>query len=120
MQIKQYEEAYNLNEILINQNKTANRVAFRCQLLELLNKDESTKNQCYEISAKLIKENLNTISKNDPMYSYAEFVYFLEMYRAGHNEYKAKMQTALSLIKDQSLKMNANIWYEDAISNGDK
>ena len=117
MQTKQYNNAYKLNELLINKKETANRVAFRCQLLELLDKDKSTKKECYEISAKLMKENLNKIQKNDPMYSYSEFLYFLEMYKAGHKEYREKMETALSLIKDQSLKMNANIWYEDAIFN---
>ncbi|WP_445116664.1 hypothetical protein [Acinetobacter sp. WZC-1] len=85
------------------------------QLLEFLKKEKNIKKQCYEISAKSIKKELNRISKSDPMYSYAEFTYFLEMYRAGHLEYKEKMQESLSSITDESIKINANIWYEDAI-----
>lgn len=115
-QTEQYEEAYKLNETLIKENPTTANIAFRCQILELLDKDLNIKKQCYETSAKSIKKELSSISERDPMYNYAEFVYFLEMYRAGHVEYKEKMKTALSLIEDESSKMNANIWYEDAVS----
>ncbi|OTG85262.1 hypothetical protein B9T31_12340 [Acinetobacter sp. ANC 4558] len=116
MQTKQYKNAYKLNDVQIQEDPTANRLAFRCQILELLNKEQSVIKQCYEVSAKAIKVELEQIQKNDPMYNYAEFTYYLEMYRAGHTEYKEKMRQALSSIKDESMKMNANIWYEDAVS----
>lgn len=110
-------EAYRLNESQLKENPTPARLSFRCHLMTLLNKDKNTLKQCYITSASAMKKALENLPKNDALYSYAEFAYFLEMYRAGNPEYKDKMKQSIDQMTDESIKSSATIAYEDVASN---
>ncbi|ATZ67862.1 hypothetical protein [Acinetobacter haemolyticus] len=106
--LNRYEDAYRLNEKQLAESPTsATRLTFKCQLLALLNKDKNQIVECHDNAAKQIKVELDKMSKSDPARVEGEFAYYLEMYKAGHLEYKNKMQKLISTLKDESLK----IWF---------
>lgn len=109
-------EAYILNEQQLKEKNTTSKLVFKCQLLKKLNEKQNTIQQCHEAAANAIKQDLSASQKNDPMYPFAEFSYFLEMYQAGHQEYLSKMKNSIDAMKDESMKQGALIMYEDVIN----
>ncbi|SPL69125.1 hypothetical protein [Acinetobacter stercoris] len=109
-------EAYILNEQQLKEKNTTSKLVFKCQLLKKLNEEQNTIQQCHEAAANAIKQDLGASQKNDPMYPFAEFSYFLEMYQAGHQEYLSKMKNSIDAMKDESMKQGALIMYEDVIN----
>jgi len=100
-----YKEAYELNEQQIKEKPLPQRIMFRCTLLEKLNEAKVKIQQCHETSAQLIQTELSkSSSKNDPQYREAEFVYLTEMFKAGHTDYKAKIQKFIDETKDVASK----------------
>ncbi|EXE67011.1 hypothetical protein J583_4160 [Acinetobacter baumannii 83444] len=113
-----YKEAYELNEQQIKENPLPQRIMFRCTLLEKLNEAKVKIQQCHEASAQLIQTELSkSTSKNDPQYRDAEFVYLTEMYKAGHNDYKAKIQKFIDETKDVASKDRYKSLYDADIES---
>lgn len=110
---EQFNEALNFNKKLIKKNPE--RIAFQCTLLETLDKEEYIKKQCYEESAKFMKKELDAFPRDDKNYESAEFLYFLEMYRAGHIEYKEKMKESINSMKNEDFKDTATYFYDNPI-----
>nr|EHZ7605402.1 hypothetical protein [Acinetobacter baumannii] len=113
-----YKEAYELNEQQIKEKPLPQRIMFRCTLLEKLNEGKVKIQQCHEASAQLIQTELSkSSSKNDPQYRDAEFVYLTEMYKAGHTDYKAKIQKFIDETKDVASKDKYKSLYDADIES---
>ncbi|QMS81784.1 hypothetical protein [Acinetobacter baumannii] len=117
MTLQNYDEAYALNEKQLSEkpNDLA-RLNFRCQLHTLQNKSSDVVSKCYDITAKALKAELEKPeSKKDPNYKQAEFTYLLTMYKAGHPEYKEKMQKFIEEIDDEALKTSLRTVYDSEV-----
>lgn len=113
-----YKEAYELNEQQIKEKPLPQRIMFRCTLLEKLNEAKVKIQQCHEASAQLIQTELGkSSSKNDPQYREAEFVYLTEMFKAGHGDYKAKIQKIIDETKDVASKDRYKSLYDADIES---
>ncbi|MGM1002680.1 hypothetical protein [Acinetobacter haemolyticus] len=113
-----YKEAYELNEQQIKENPLPQRILFRCTLLEKLNDAKVKIQQCHEASAKLIQTELaKASSKDNPQYKDAEFVYLTEMYKAGHTDYKAKIQSFINETIDVVAKDRYKSLYDAEIES---
>lgn len=113
-----YKEAYELNEQQIKEKPLPQRIMFRCTLLEKLNETKVKTQQCHEASAQLIQTELSkSSSKNDPQYREAEFVYLTEMFKAGHSDYKTKLQAFINETKDIAAKDRYKSLYDAEIES---
>jgi len=113
-----YKEAYELNEHQIEEKPLPQRIMFRCTLLEKLNEAKVKIQQCHEASAQLIQTELaKPADKSDPQYEDVEFVYLTEMYKAGHTDYKAKLQAFINDTKDPKAKDRYKSLYDDQIES---
>ncbi|MCU4639153.1 hypothetical protein [Acinetobacter courvalinii] len=113
-----YKEAYELNEQQIQEKPLPQRKMFRCTLLEKLNEPKVQVQQCHEASAQLIQTELaKSVNKNGPQYKEAEFVYLTEMYKAGHTDYKAKLQNFIGETKDVALRDKYKSLYDSDIES---
>ncbi len=113
-----YKEAYELNEQQIKEKPLPQRIMFRCTLIEKLNEAKVKIQQCHEASAQLIQTELSkSTSKNDSQYRDAEFVYLNEMYKAGHADYKAKIQKFIDETKDVASKDRYKSLYDEDIES---
>lgn len=120
LQNEQYQQAYDLNEKLLAQKpKALNREIFRCQLYEMMKKIPVQISNCYENSAQKVKNELTKISESDPQYLEGKFTYNLLLYRAGHHEYKQKMQELIKLIPDETVRSRFQNYYELTIEETD-
>lgn len=113
-----YKETYELNEQQIKEKPLPQRIMFRCTLIEKLNEAKVKIQQCHEASAQLIQTELSkSTSKNDSQYRDAEFVYLNEMYKAGHADYKAKIQKFIDETKDVASKDRYKSLYDEDIES---
>lgn len=113
-----YKEAYELNEQQIKEKPLPQRIIFKCTLLEKLNEAKVKIQQCHKASAQLIQTELaKSADKNDPQYKDVEFVYLTEMYKAGHTDYKAKLQVFIKDTKDPEAKDRYKSLYDDQIDS---
>ncbi|MCH7336758.1 hypothetical protein [Acinetobacter sp. NIPH 2699] len=113
-----YKDAYELNEQQIKEKPLPQRIIFRCTLLGKLNEAKIKIQQCHEASAQLIQTELaKSSSKDDPQYKDAEFVYLTEMYKAGHTDYKAKIQSFINGTKDVVAKDRYKSLYDAEIES---
>lgn len=113
-----YKEAYELNEQQIKEKPLPQRIMFRCTLLEKLNEAKVKIQQCHEASAQLIQTELaKPADKSDPQYKDVEFVYLTEMFKAGHTDYKAKLQTFINDTKDPKAKDRYKSLYDNQIES---
>lgn len=113
-----YKEAYELNEQQIKEKPLPQRIMFRCTLIEKLKEAKVKIQQCHEASAQLIQTELSkSTSKNDSQYRDAEFVYLNEMYKAGHADYKAKIQKFIDETKDVASKDRYKSLYDEDIES---
>ncbi|EHU2649441.1 hypothetical protein [Acinetobacter baumannii] len=113
------EEAYALNEKQLKEkpNDTA-RLTFRCQLLTLQKKESTLINKCYDNVADVLKVELDKPeNKRDPDYKIGEFSYLYAKYKAGHPEYKEKMQEYIAETKDEKLKATLTSLYNVEFEN---
>ena len=69
-------------------------------------------------SAQLIQTGLSkSTSKMILQYRDAEFVYLTEMYKAGHNDYKAKIQKFIDETKDVASKIDISLCMMQILSH---
>lgn len=107
-----YQEAYDLNEKQLSKNPSPQKQFIKCELMQSLKFDDNKIKKCHEISAQNIQKELKATSKNDPLYSYGEWTYLLEMYKAGHSEYKQKMQDYINSTTDEKMKFQFQSSFE--------
>lgn len=116
--LNMYEEAYDLNEKhLIEKPNFIPWLVFKCQLLNLLNKGQAQRQECHANAAKQIKIELDKVDKKDSGYGQAQFTYFMEMYKAGHNEYKDKMQKIIANTQDVTIKTLLSKGYNNEVED---
>ncbi|MGB8808900.1 MAG: hypothetical protein WCD17_05975 [Acinetobacter calcoaceticus] len=119
MTLQNYKDAYALNEKQLKEkpNDTA-RLTFRCQLLTLQKKEGTLINKCYDNVADVLKVELDKPeNKTDPDYKIGEFSYLYAKYKAGHPEYKEKMQEYIAETKDEKLKATLTSLYNVEFEN---
>lgn len=51
-------------------------------------------------------------SKNAPEYAYSQWGYFLSMYKAGHEDFKFKLEKFINSTKDEQVKKQLKSSYE--------
>lgn len=119
MTLQNYNDAYALNEKQLKEkpNDTA-RLTFRCQLLTLQKKEATLINKCYDNLADVLKVELDKPeNKSNPDYKIGEFSYLFAKYKAGHTEYKQKMQEYIAETKDEKLKASLTSLYDVEFEN---
>lgn len=119
MILNDYDKAHALNDKQLAEkpNDTA-RLTFRCQLLTLQKKESTLINQCYENVADVLKVELDKPeNKANPDYKIGEFSYLYAKYKAGHNEYKQKMQEYIAATKDEKIKATLTSLYNVEFEN---
>ncbi|MDS7935686.1 hypothetical protein RMB03_17305 [Acinetobacter sp. V91_7] len=119
MILNDYEKAHALNDKQLAEkpNDTA-RLTFRCQLFTMQGKEATLVNKCYDHVAEVLKVELDKPeNKIDPDYKIGEFSYLYAKYKAGHPEYKEKMQEYIAETKDEKLKATLTSLYEAEMEN---
>ena len=118
MQTKMYPEALELNSSLIkNYPNNVNARKFQCLLLKTLNESDSKIKNCYVTLSTILKNNLDILKSDDPMYVYTEWAYFSAMFHAGNSEYQEKLKSIVSTQKDTDSKFQFETMYDAEISN---
>ncbi|WP_228714937.1 hypothetical protein [Acinetobacter pullicarnis] len=112
--LEMHQEAYDLNEKQLAENPSLVKQIIKCQLLELLNRKQDAIRSCNQKLAQYIKKNLNEAPKDDPQYPYGEWGYLLAMYKAGHVEYKQKMEAFIASTSDERMKSEFQSSYDVA------
>ncbi|MDC4364596.1 hypothetical protein NQ654_18140, partial [Acinetobacter baumannii] len=114
MILNDYERAHALNDKQLAEkpNDTA-RLTFRCQLFTMQGIEATVVNKCYDHVAEVLKVELDkSENKSDPDYKIGEFSYLYAKYKAGHIEYKEKMQEYIAETKDRKLKATLTSLYD--------
>ncbi|HGL4508345.1 hypothetical protein OHV61_16760 [Acinetobacter baumannii] len=114
MILNDYEKAHALNDKQLAEkpNDTA-RLTFRCQLFTMQGIEATVVNKCYDHVAEVLKVELDkSENKSDPDYKIGEFSYLYAKYKAGHIEYKEKMQEYIAETKDRKLKATLTSLYD--------
>lgn len=115
VQTGELESAYILNEQLIKRTASFSKQIYGCQLLELQRQNKNTIQNCYGALTELAKENFSKADKSDPLYIHAEWSYLELMYKAGHVEYKKKMEDFIDATNDEVMKLKFQSLYDLAI-----
>lgn len=114
-QLDMTQEAFDLNEQLLKKSPSHDKQEFKCFLLNRLDKKEELP-QCYEVAAKLIKNELDKPEiKNSSEYPYSEWSYYFFMYQAGHNEYKEKMTNLIKSTSDPKIKSDLQTAFDQEV-----
>ncbi|WP_445115414.1 hypothetical protein [Acinetobacter sp. WZC-1] len=77
-----------------------------------MNKKTSEVEECYENVAELLAKELKKTPENDPDYVLGEFAYLLMMYKAGHSEYKSKMELFIKSQNNETIKAQMQAGYD--------
>ncbi|ENU08678.1 hypothetical protein [Acinetobacter calcoaceticus] len=119
MILNDYDKAHALNDKqLAEKPDDTARLTFRCQLFTMQGKEATLVNKCYDHVAEVLKEELDKPeNKTDPDYKIGEFSYLYAKYKAGHPEYKEKMQEYIAETKDEKLKATLTSLYEVEFEN---
>lgn len=114
-----YDEALALNGKQIAR-KPENPALYlaKCQIFTMQQKDKQTINQCFDTAATVLKTALDKPeNKTEPDYKQGEFSYLLAKYKAGHLEYKDKMQKFIADTQDEKLKKAFKTIYDAEVQN---
>jgi CHASE3 domain sensor protein len=99
-----YQEAYDLNNKRLAENPSTQKQFVKCELMKSLKLAQEMMKSCHEKTAQGIQKELESTPKDDPSYPYLEWFFLLEMYQAGHDEYKQKMEQFIKSTKDETMK----------------
>ena len=110
-----YKEAYDLNSKMLKTRFSEARLLTQCELSYYAKKPKNEYEKCYAQVASLLEKTLKVTPKNDSEYLYGEWGYLLAMYKAGHEEYRQKMEDFIHSIQDKMLKYQFESSYELAI-----
>ena len=109
-----HQEAYDLNKKQLAENPTIEKQVIKCQLLEILNRKQDEIRSCNQVLAQYTYKELNEAPKDDPQYPYGKWLYLLAMYKAGHGEYKQKMEAFIASTSDERMKSEFQSSYDVA------
>ena len=112
--LRMYKESYDLNEKQLEENPTGVKQYAKCQLLEILNSVQEEIKSCNQVLAPYIQKELEDLPKDDPQYPYGKWSYLLAMYKAGHTEYKQKMEAFIASTSDERMKSEFQSSYDVA------
>ncbi|MCH4245168.1 hypothetical protein [Acinetobacter gerneri] len=115
LRLEMYQEAYDLNENKLKNKPTILKLQYKCMLMDKLHKDVISIQTCNQNAANTIKTMLDTTSKEDKMYPYAQWAYYISMYKAGHKEYDIIMQKFIESQTDEIMKRNFESLYESEV-----
>lgn len=115
LRLEMYQEAYDLNENKLKNKPTILKLQYKCMLMDKLHKDVISIQTCNQNAANTIKTMLDTTSKEDKMYPYAQWAYYISMYKAGHKEYDIIMQKLIESQTDEIMKRNFESLYESEV-----
>ncbi|MEB6565186.1 hypothetical protein MXL26_07395 [Acinetobacter towneri] len=110
-----YQEAHDLNGKMLKDVFSEARLLTQCELSYYAKRPQNEYEKCYAELALLLQQTLNDTPKNDPEYLYGEWGYLLAMYKAGHEEYKQKMEEFIHSTQDETMKYQFESSYELAI-----
>ena len=110
-----YKEAYDLNSKMLKTRFSEARLLTQCELSYYAKKPKNEYEKCYAQVASLLEKTLKVTPKNDSEYLYGEWGYLLAMYKAGHEEYRQKMEDFIHSTQDKTLKYQFESSYELAI-----
>ncbi|MFV5514564.1 hypothetical protein [Acinetobacter gerneri] len=115
LRLEMYQEAYDLNENELKNKPTILKLQYKCMLMDKLHKDVISIQTCNQNAANTIKTMLDTTSKEYKMYPYAQWAYYISMYKAGHKEYDIIMQKFIGSQTDEIMKRNFESLYESEV-----
>lgn len=115
-----YQEAYELNNQQFEEEPTAKNLVTKCELMQLLKHTKTLIRECNKNLAQSFEEELKKVSRDDPLYIYGEWGYLLSMYKAGHKEYKQKMQNFINSTSDETTKFQFKNSYDLAIQQSER
>ncbi len=107
-----YEEAYALNTKILKAHPFITNLLTQCELIYNLKRPKLEFEKCHEKLALAFQKELDSTSKNSPEYAYSQWGYFLSMYKAGHEDYKLKLEEFLNSTKDDQVKKQLENSYE--------
>lgn len=115
LRLEMYQEAYDLNENELKDKPTILKLQYKCMLMDKLHKDVISIQTCNQNAANKIKTMLDTTSKEDKIYPYAQWAYYLTMYKVGHKEYDITMKKFIESQTDEIMKHNFESLYESEV-----
>ncbi|MBJ9720677.1 hypothetical protein I5515_02555 [Acinetobacter calcoaceticus] len=119
MTLQDYDKALalNANQIKEHPDNPALYIS-KCQIFTLQQKDKQVISQCFDKAAEVLKVELDKPeNKTNPDYKQGEFTYLLAKYKAGHLEYKQKIQKYIADTKDEKLKASFTTIYNVEVEN---
>lgn len=112
--LEMHKEAYDLNEKQLAEKPSLEKQVVKCQLLEVLNRKQDAIRSCNQKLAQYSYKELEDAPKDDPQYPYGEWFYLLTMYKAGHVEYKQKMEEFIASTTEGRMKREFQDSYDVA------
>lgn len=89
-----YKEAYELNNKMLKDSFTIERLILQCDLVYISKRSKAEYEQCYARLAIEFRKELKGMRRSDPEYAYSEWGYLLFMYKSGHAEYQENLKNA--------------------------
>ena len=115
MQLGMYKEAYELNDKILKDSFSIERLILQCDLVYISKRSKAEYEQCYARLAIEFRKELKGMRRSDPEYAYSEWGYLLFMYKSGHAEYQDKLKKMLDSAKDEQMKLTFENLYVLAI-----
>ena len=115
MQLGMYKEAYELNDKILKDSFSIERLILQCDLVYISKRSKAEYEQCYARLAIEFRKELKGMRRSDPEYAYSEWGYLLFMYKSGHAEYQDKLKKMLESAKDEQMKLTFENLYVLAI-----
>lgn len=110
-----YKEAYELNNKMLKDSFTIERLILQCDLVYISKRSKAEYEQCYARLAIEFRKELKGMRRSDPEYAYSEWGYLLFMYKSGHAEYQEKLKKMLDYAKDEQMKLTFENLYVLAV-----
>ena len=115
MQLGMYKEAYELNDKILKDSFSIERLILQCDLVYISKRSKAEYEQCYARLAIEFRKELKGMRRSDAEYAYSEWGYLLFMYKSGHAEYQDKLKKMLDSAKDEQMKLTFENLYVLAI-----
>ncbi|MFC6052721.1 hypothetical protein A6M14_07755 [Acinetobacter sp. Ac_877] len=113
--LSMYKEAYELNNKMLKDSFTIERLILQCDLVYISKRSKAEYEQCYARLAIEFRKELKGMRRSDPEYAYSEWGYLLFMYKSGHAEYQEKLKKMLDYAKDEQMKLTFENLYVLAV-----
>lgn len=115
-----YEEAFLLNTKILKAHPFITNLLTQCELIYNLRRPKQEFEKCHEKLASAFQKELDETSKNAPEYAYSQWGYFLSMYKAGHEDFKFKLEEFINSTKDDQVKKQLESSYQLATAQNNR